>query len=456
MTQFENTVEATVQKYNMLTPGDTVIAGVSGGADSVAMLYTLWKMSQKYNLRLVCVHLNHGIRGDEARRDERFVCSLSHKLGIKCICEYKDIPTIAKNNGLSEELAGRNERYSLFEAVAKAEDGTKIAVAHNKNDCAETVLMKLARGATLNGLRGIAPVNGKIIRPLIECDRASIEAYLANIGQEYMTDSTNADTKYTRNLVRNEIIPLMQRINPGFVNTVYNNSKSIADDDDFIEQCANNVYDRCVSCRNGIAKIDLNCFEPLHISLKKRIILYAVSCVKGDKRDIEQKHIDILTSKLATGKSFDIGAGLTAYTEYDTLCIAKETSAAENYEFDIIPGNRYSLCDRCIFFEITDNNDMSDKSCMYINADDIDGKRIVLRNRRDGDRFAPSGMNGTKKLKSFFIDNKISQAERAITPLLCIDGEIAAVLGHRVSSRFVVTDKTKKILKVYINGGTNE
>ena len=234
MTQFELYVEATIKKYNMLDVGDTVIAGVSGGADSVAMLHTLCSLRDKYKLHIICAHLNHGIRGEEAQRDTDYVKQLCGKLGVECITEYKDIPAIAAESRQSEELAGRNQRYMLFEKLLKEAGGGKIAVAHNKNDSVETVLIKLTRGCSLNGLRGIAPVNGNIVRPLIECDRASIEQYLHDSHVPYMTDSTNNENIYTRNIVRNSVIPVLQSINPGFVNTVFANSRLIAEDDDYL------------------------------------------------------------------------------------------------------------------------------------------------------------------------------------------------------------------------------
>lgn len=456
MTKLEKTVRSTIKKFNMLNYGDTVVLGVSGGADSVAMLHILSKLSSEYSLGLVCVHLNHGIRGDEALRDQEYVRCLCRTLGVEFICEQKDIPSISRQTGMSEELVGRNERYALFRNAASHYDNAKIAVAHNMNDCGETVIMKLARGSSLNGLKGIPAINGEIIRPLIECERCDIEAYLNHYGITYMTDSTNSDTKYTRNLIRNRIIPLISEINPSFVRTVYSNCKTIADDDDYIRQCAAYEAKNCVALTDGIARIDTEYMSKLHISLQRRIILYAVQLVNGNNLDIEQKHIDMLCTKLKTGKKYNIGAGLIAYVEYSNLCISKEYTMCEDYEYNIEYGKTYTIGNKRIIFEISDNNDMSDKSCMYLNADNFDSANAVIRNRRDGDRFTPSGMSGSKKLKSYFIDNKVTRQERAVTPLLCVNGEIAAVIGMRVSDKYIVDKNTKRILKIYINGGSYE
>ena len=440
----------------MINSGDTVVVGVSGGADSVAMLSVLRSISDDYNLKLVCVHLNHGIRGDEAVRDQEYVRQLCRSMDIRFVCEYKDIPSLSKKLGQSEELTGRNERYALFRKIASSENNAKIAVAHNMNDCGETIIMKLSRGSGINGLKGIPPVNGDIIRPLIECERCDIEKYLSDRNLDYMTDSTNSNTKYTRNLIRNKIIPLIRQINPSFVKTVYTNSTNIADDDDFIRTCARQYAEKYVSYIDGGVRIDIKNTQKLHKAMQRRILLYAIELINGNNLDIEQKHIETLIGNLPTGNRYNIGGGLTAYVEYNTLCISKEYTISEDFAYNVEYGKIYVIGSKRIIFELCDNTDISDKNYMYINADGTDVKDFILRNRREGDVFCPSGMNGSKKLKKYFIDNKVPQSERAMTPLLCINGEIAAVIGMRVSEKYTVDENTNTILKIYINGGNYE
>ncbi len=442
----------TIEQYNMLCQNDSIVVAVSGGADSVALLYVLSEIKSRYNLTVVCAHLNHGIRGMDAQRDEEYVKSISKALAIECYTKTVDIPTIAKNTKQSEELCGRNERYKFFNEVAQITNSNKIAVAHNKNDSVETILIKLSRGCSLNGLRGISPVNNNIIRPLIDTDREYIEQYLKEINVSFMTDKTNYDNIYTRNIVRNKIVPEFSKINPSFISTVHNNCQSICDDDDFIWQCASQYYKTCVQTVNNSVKIDLNLLSSLHISIKKRIILYAVSILKGDKCDIQNKHLDILCNLSGTGKKYDISKNLKAYTQYDQLFICTDYPNDEDYRIDVEFNKIYNINDLRIKFEFVEDNDMSDNSCMYINADF--SQDIIIRNKRDGDKFIPSGMTTHKKISRYFIDLKIPQNVRNKTPLLIINNEIAAVIGHRVSNNFVVTDKTKKIIKISFVGGT--
>ncbi len=444
----------TIEQYNMLCQNDKIVVAVSGGADSIALLYSLSAIKSRYNLTIVCAHLNHGIRGIDALRDEQYVKSISKALGVECYTKTVDIPAIAKSTKQSEELCGRNERYKFFDEVAQITNSTKIAVAHNKNDSVETILIKLSRGCSLNGLRGISPVNGNIIRPLINVERAQIELYLKQIDVSFMTDKTNYEDIYTRNIIRNKIVTEFNRINPSFVTTVYNNSRSICDDDDFIWQCAAQYYKTCVQTVNNSVKIDLNLLSSLHISLKKRIILYAVSILKGDKCDIENKHLNILCNLKGTGKKYDIEKNLKAYTQYDNLFICHDYPDDEDYYIDVELNKIYNINDLRIKFEFVEDNDMSDKSCMYVNGDFA--QDMIIRNKRDGDKFIPSGMTTHKKISRYFIDLKIPLNIRNKTPLLIINNEIAAVIGHRVSNNFVVTDKTKKTLKISFVGGTHD
>ncbi len=451
MKQLELSVLKTIKQNNMLTNGDKVVVGVSGGADSVALLYALNALKSLYNLSIVCAHLNHGIRGAKAHRDEQYVKKICKELQIDCYCKTVDIPAIAATSGQSHELCGRVERYKFFNEVVKNTNSNKIAVAHSKNDSVETVLIKLTRGCSLNGLRGISPVNGNVVRPLIDTEREQIELYLKQCGVDFMTDETNFENIYTRNIIRNKIIPQFKSINPSFITTVYNNSKSICDDDDFLCQYASQYYKSCVQTVNNLVVVDLNLLSDLHISIKKRIILYAVSILKGDKCNIENKHLDILCNLDKTGKKYDISKNLKAYTEYNKLIICSDYPANDDYEFDVETGKNYTIGNLSIKFEFVENTDTRCKNCMYVSTDFA--KSIILRNKRSGDSFVPSGMTTHKKISRFFIDLKIPQNMRNQTPLLLINNEIAAVVGYRVSNNFVVTEKTKKILKISFDGG---
>ncbi len=452
MNSFELSVIKTIEQFNMINVGETIVVGVSGGADSVALLYALNAIKDVYNITLVCAHLNHGIRDNEADRDMEYVKRICGILGIECFCKCISVPEISKQQKISEELCGRTERYRFFNEVASKKGASKIAVAHNKNDSVETVLIKLTRGCNLNGLKGISPINNNIIRPFIQTERSDIEKYLADGNIDFMTDSTNLNNIYTRNIIRNVIIPELSKINPNFISTVFNNSINIADDDSYIEQQAAKYCKKYVQTVNNSVTIDLNAISDLHISLKNRIILYAVSLINGSKVDIESKHINILANLTQTGKKYDISANIKARTEYGKLILSNEHPTTSDYEYNIDINKEYSVCGMRIKFELIDNTELC-KNAMYVAADNI--KTITLRNRRSGDSFVPSGMTSHKKLSRFFIDAKIPVSIRNTVPLLCINGEIAAILGYRVSNNYII-NKTNKILKITVNGGTNE
>lgn len=458
--EFEQAVINTVNNYNMISMGDSIVVGVSGGADSVALLALLCSLREKMKLTLTVVHVNHGIRGDEAKRDENYVFSLCNYLNVECIIKQCDVVSISKNEKISLELAGRNERYKAFYEIAKEKSANKIAVAHNKNDSAETILIKLTRGCSLNGLRGISPINGIIIRPLIETSRQDIENYLASKSISYVTDSTNNENIYTRNIIRNCVIPQLEKINPGFINTLYANSKNISCDDDFIENCAAKYYEKCVLVSNESVIVKFPDTEILDNAVKKRILLYAYSKINGDKNDIEQKHIDILINASSTGKIYNISGDVSVATEYGKLIFRKNNTLQKACDYCIsigdVNGREYGVNNIRIKFELIDNTGMRDKNCIYVDYGKLFGKKLILRNRRDGDKFIPYGMNSFKKLKKFFIDLKIPKQIRDTVPILCADDEIAAVIGYRVDNRYITNDKTKIILKISFLGGTNE
>jgi len=210
-------VYSTIVKYNMINEGDRILVGFSGGADSLFLIHSLIELKKRINIEIYASHVNHGIRGDEAKKDENFVREYCLKHNILLYNKNVDIPEISEKNKISEETAGRNERYKFFKEVCQKNNINKIAVAHNMNDSVETVIHNMIRGASLNGLCGIKPVYKNIIRPIIEVTRQEIELYLKENDLTYCTDSTNACDIYTRNKIRNNILKCMSEINPSVV-----------------------------------------------------------------------------------------------------------------------------------------------------------------------------------------------------------------------------------------------
>lgn len=448
MLEFERKVYDTITSNNMLNSGDRVVVGVSGGADSVALLCAL-KRLEILNLHISVCHINHNIRGIEADRDENFVKDLCKKLNVHFYILSADVPKIAKENRISTELAGRNVRYEFFEKIKCETKSDKIAVAQNKNDFAETVFLNITRGCTLNGLKGTPAIRDNIIRPLINIKRSEIERYLKEIKMDFVTDSTNLENEYSRNIIRNLVFPALSRINPSIVNTVYKNSKYIEDDNDFIESYAQLVYKSISVISKDRVTLDTGKIANEHISIKRRIILNAIKDLKGDTKNIESEHIESILSLNKSGTKFSV-QDLTVFFNYDILTFELKKSVSFDFSYEIVYGTRIKIenTGEIYRFEICSSDKMAkDKNVQFISADKLP-PGMVLRNRRKGDIFNPYGMTGYKKLKDFFIDIKIPLQDRGSIPLLAVENEIIAVLGHRTSNKCAVTKDTKLILKI--------
>ena len=454
--------ENTITKYNMLGLNDGVVAGLSGGADSVALLKVLANLKDKYNLRICAVHINHSIRGNEAERDEEFAKEIAKKLGVEFISFKIDVPKYASELHISEELAGREIRYKKFNEVLSLKSFNKIAVAHNKNDSVETVLIKLARGSALNGLKGIMPKTGNIIRPLIATERADIESFLNENNLNFVTDSTNLTCDYTRNSVRNLIIPQFEKLNPSFISTVFSNLESLCDDDEFLETTANSYNSIIIKNNNGDIEINKSKLNNLEKSIKRRVLLNALSKLSGTRLDIEKKHIEIILSNLQnTGAKLALTKGVTVHIGSNSVILSNLSTKCESKEQVFHIGDfektMIEFAGNSIILEMTDYNSFimqkKAKNTVYINCDNAN--TVKIRNRAEGDRFKPSGMNGTKKLKQFLCELKIPAVYRDLVPLAEIDGIIGAVIPYRVAEDFIINKETKKILKITL-GGTNE
>ncbi|MDE6539854.1 MAG: tRNA lysidine(34) synthetase TilS [Ruminococcus sp.] len=231
-----------IKKYNMINKGDTVICGLSGGADSVCLLVVLYRISRKIGFSVKALHVNHCLRGDESNRDENFCRKLCRELNIPFKAVSCNVTAFAEENGLSIEESARKLRYEIF---SENSVGAKIATAHNANDNLETVIFNLVRGSALKGLSGIPPVRDNIIRPLLVVSRAEIEEYLRNIGQNYVTDSTNLSDDYTRNKIRHQVLPVLCGINPSLIETSVNSIDAVRSENFMIEEQTEKAFSEC-------------------------------------------------------------------------------------------------------------------------------------------------------------------------------------------------------------------
>lgn len=285
----------TILTYKLIGPDDVVLIGVSGGPDSMCLLDNLKSLQEKLKIKkIVVAHINHMLR-KEAEEETLYVKDYCSKNGIECFVKYVDIAKVVKSRGISEETAGREERYKFFEEISKKIKANKIALAHNSNDNAETVLMHLIRGSGLSGLSGIKPYRDtKFIRPLIKCTREEIEEYCKIKKLEPKYDKTNNDNVFTRNKVRNELIPyLKENYNPNIIETLNRLSDVVQEEEDFIETEIEKEYKNILKEENTTKiVIDSKKFNNINIALRKRLIIYIIKKILGNAQNIEKVHID--------------------------------------------------------------------------------------------------------------------------------------------------------------------
>lgn len=452
----------TIIKNNLIEKGDNILVGVSGGPDSMALLYVLREAKRKIDFNLYVAHVNHGVRGKEADEDEEYVREVSDKLGIPFYSIKVDMSKYAKENKLSEEEAGREIRYSFFRQVLSQIGNGKIAVAHNKNDQAETLMMRFIRGTGLDGLKGMDYKNGDVIRPLLDVSRDEIERYIKENNIEVRIDKTNFKPIYSRNKIRLELIPFIkENFNENFIDTIYRTSRLMAVDSDFLNKFALEKYEQMIhkETKNKII-INREKFLDQHDSIKSRILRIAIEKLLGHIKGIEEKHIyDAinLVFNNNTGKRIHLPKNIQISIGYGYFTVEKIDlkNAIANYEY-IIDIEKLTKIDelKCeIITEILDVNEVdinkTNRFIKYFDYDKIYGN-LYIRNRRPGDKFFPLGMKGKKKLKDFFIDLKIPRDIRDKIPLLVDDCNIIWVVGYRTSELYKIKPETKRVLKIQI------
>ena len=288
----------TIKENDLINKGDVIVVGVSGGPDSITLLTCLNKYKDYLNIQIICAHINHLIRKDSTD-DEQFVENVCKKMGIKCYIKRAEVEKIAKEQKKGTEEVGRKIRYDFFDEVAKKENANKIAIAHNMNDNAETMLLNIIRGSGLTGLEGIQPEEyGKYIRPLINCKREEIEEYCIKYDLKPRIDSTNKENIYRRNIIRNKILPELKELNPNIVQSLSNLSKIVKVQNMHIKTEVENIYNKIATetFENGVTlgkiELDLNKFQKLDLNLKQNLIIYTITKALKSARNIEKINID--------------------------------------------------------------------------------------------------------------------------------------------------------------------
>ena len=456
-------VKKTIFKHTMLKSGDSAVVGVSGGPDSVALLYALHQLSKSYDLTLHVAHLNHGFRGKEALRDARFVEHLAEEMGLSCMVETCDVPAYKKKRSLSSQEAARIVRYQFLEEVRNKVNATKIALGHTANDQAETLLMWLFRGAGLKGLGGMPPVRGVIIRPLIETTRKEIEAFLSKKNISFVLDSSNQKNEYVRNRIRQEIFPLLEEhYNPQIVKKLVNTAQILTIENDYLENKAQKVLDDItVSEKDTTVVIGKKELLALPLAMQLRCLRAMLQKVKGDLKRISSIHLyDILgiAASAEAHKVLKLPDGIRVEKSYLRLKLTTNqvTFLPFTYHYSSIP-DRVILKEigKEMVFRLMDGTvdvikKNTDPSVAYLDAEKV-VMPLIIRNAKPGDRFQPFGMDGEKKIKNFFSDEKVELNERKRVPLVFCGDLLGWVGGMRINHCLRVTRGTKRMLKIELH-----
>lgn len=471
-------VNSWADKNNVLRPNTLVIAGVSGGADSVCLLHVFTMLSKSRSFSVAAVHINHMLRGAESDGDEKFVKTICEKWGITIRVFREDVGMFSYENKYSIEEAGRILRYKRLNQVLEETDAQHIAVAHHSGDQAETVFLNLLRGAGLDGLSGMPAVSDRIIRPLLMVGKNEIEEYMKRNGLVYRTDSSNYDNIYLRNAIRNDIFPAIQKqTGVNIIPSLTRASTHLKTDKDFLDQFTKEKFGS-VLLYESKKKIVLRRSEliKLHPAISTRIIRMVWKKVTGSSKGLESIHVMIaldIASK-SGNKTAVLPKGVRVAAEYDNIDISRnaEGEAPKTFSISILVPSSIDLPNEEIRIEtklyskeqyIREFGRIEkEKESSLTQLFDYDRikKGINIRSRRPGDIFFPYKGSGTKKLKDFLIDIKVPRNKRDTVPLLAEDKNIIWVIGFRTSEKYRITQSTKVILCVNIlylkhHGGEN-
>ena len=440
---------AYISRHHMLEKGDKVIVGVSGGADSVCLLFVLLDLRDELELEIQAVHVHHGIRGVAADADEQYVRKLCQENGVDLKVFHENVKDYAKKYGLTEEEAGRNVRRKVFQDVCREEGGNKIALAHHQNDNVETFVWNLSRGTGVRGAGGIRPVYGKWIRPLLRCSRKEIESYLEKRGISYCTDETNLEDDYTRNRLRNHVIPyLEEEINVKVLEHMADAIEQFRVIDDYLQEETARYFSDCTKNQGENLILYKNVFERTPEALKSYVIYHAIAEIAGSKKDIEQVHVRMILVLLGkqVGKRCDLPYG---------ICV---TRCYEGLEFSDGLGEKEELPVQMkmrIFPKEGDRITFPENPYTKWFDYDIIKRTVKLRHREPGDYIAINEDGGRKKLKQYFVDEKIPQKDLEHIWLVADGDEIMWIVGYRQSQAYQITEHTRNILEIEINGGEN-
>jgi tRNA(Ile)-lysidine synthase len=471
--KFRQKVVKTIEHYSMLEPGDHVMVAISGGPDSVALASVLLDLKERYDLRLSLAHLHHGVRPREADIDMEFVRGLAEKWNLPLLTGYARLGSARKSPGSLEEIM-RERRYAFLERARKKLNTHRIALGHQADDVAETLLINLLRGSAISGLASIPPAEGNLIRPLIHCTRNDILEYLERKNLAYRVDSSNMDLQFLRNRIRHELMPLLTQYNPGTVATLLRTAQSFRELDEFLAELAKDKLASMTKSKKGRLEISLTELASLPQALRVMILRQAIREQKKDLRAISRSHL-LDVDSIATGSRpnaiVSLPGKMIAERSYSRLILCKkekqEAAPAEAVRLKIpgktrikFPGLGPAFINVSLV-SITPAKAMSSSSTkrpaslqkIIENSPAFLDKELLpdelyVRPFNPGDRIQPLGMKGRRKLKEIFMEMKVPPGIRKTYPVLASKDQVIWVPGYRIAGPYRITSATKRAIKI--------
>lgn len=441
-----------VKETGLFREGETVLVCVSGGADSVALLDLLRRLP----LKLAVAHLNHRLRGAASDGDEAFVAELASSRGIPCYRRSVDVARLASLERLTLEEAGRAARYRFFRETAAAIGATSIALAHHRDDQAETVLMRLLRGSGGSGLSAMAPSAGILKRPLLAVSRAELEEYLRERGLTWRTDESNCDTTLLRNSIRHELIPFLERYNPAVAERLADTARTLAADEELLQEVTVRAFAECAERRAAAVSLDIEKLVRHPLALRMRLYRMALDEVRGLQR-IARSHLEAL-DRLVHGErpqgTLSLPGGTRVTRRYAILTVSAAPQPPDcGYELSVAGEGRHLLPQGGILevqrVPMPACIDAGSPSVAYFCAAAVPFPWLV-RTFRPGDRFRPLGMQGEQKVKDFFINNKVNHEERRRVPLIFSAGRLVWIGGYRMAEDAALRGENRGVLRAEI------
>ncbi|GBD96687.1 MAG TPA: tRNA lysidine(34) synthetase TilS [Nitrospirae bacterium] len=461
--EFIRKVREAIIKYSMLSGNDRVLIGLSGGPDSVCLAVILDKLRKDFNLLLSAVYIDHGLRPGEVKKEIEFCKDFCNRFRIDFYERAIDVKKFAGDEGLNLQEAARELRYGVYEEISENIKADRIALGHNADDQAETILMRLFRGSGRKGLAGIPPKRGRIIRPLIETERKDIEAFLAGAihesplhsRQHFIIDSSNLKEKYSRNWIRLSLMGEIRKKYPAAVHDICRTSEIFREEDEYLELIVTKTLMRLISRKSDSSiELFLRPLETIEIPVLRRVLRRAIEATKG-LRGISFVHIEEIIRLIKEGKSgnrLDLPKNIRVVREYSILKITTEKPLTLS-GYEIQPPCEIKIKEADIvlkaLFEEEGGETGDGRTSVLLDAGNMTFP-LGIRARAAGDFFYPLGFGKKKKLQDFFVDEKIPRDERDITPIVVSGNDIIWVAGYRADERFKVTDKTDKFLRLIV------